>query len=257
MIRKLCFAGLIGFVGVVCLCSQAPIDAQGKKDDLAKQVQQLQKAVKERDQTILKLETQLQKLRLDDIKDDGKISQLQQRIKQLEGDLKGKKADKTTAQYKKDLDAANQAIKEKDQLIATLQSKAPTATADLSKEVIKLRKTVRELEVAKKAPFAHASILKLKKVDDEQVKKIYEEANKSLAKIAGVRSILVGRPVENGTPEFAQKGYQLGVVVLLDDADALRKYLDDPLHKQFNDKMADYWERPLVYDFQRDLDEAK
>lgn len=259
MIRKLYFAGLLALAGLVYLCSQEPIDAQGKKDDPAKQVQQLQKAVKERDQTILKLEAQLQKLKLDDIKGDGQVAQLQQRVKQLESELKKKKpgpTDKTALQYKKELDAANQSIKDKDQLIAALQSKAPTATSELSKEVVKLRKTVRELEAAKKAPFAHASILKLKKADDAQVKAIYDEANKSLAKIAGVRSILVGKPVENGSPT-AQTGYQLGVVILLDDADALQKFLDDPLHKQFNDRMADLWERPIVYDFQRDVEALK
>jgi len=259
MFRKLCFTVFIAIAGAVGLCSQGSIDAQGKKDDPPKQVQQLQKAIKERDQTILKLEAQIQKLKLGDVKGDGQVAQLQQRVKQLEAELKKKKtgpADKTAAKYKNELDAAHQAIKERDQLIATLQAKAPTATAELSKEVVELRKTVRELEAAKKAPFAHASILKLKKADDAHVKTIYAEANKSLAKIAGVRSILVGKPAENGSPT-AQTAYQLGVVILLDDAEALQKFLDDPLHKQFNDKMADLWERPIVYDFQRDLEAMK
>ena len=55
-----------------------------------------------------------------------------------------------------------------------------------------------------------------------------------------------------GTPELAQKGYQLGIVVLLEDPDTLTKFLEDPLHKQFTDKLADYWERPVVYDFVRE-----
>jgi septal ring factor EnvC (AmiA/AmiB activator) len=238
---------------ILLLCWQCPLEAQGKKDDLAKQIQQLQKAVKERDQTISKLETQIQKLRLGNIKDDGKITQLQVRVKQLENELKTKKAgaiDK--GQLRKDLDAAHQSIKEKDQLIATLQNKAPKATAELAKEVTQLRQTVRDLDAAKKAPLAHAMILKLKKYDDTEVKQIYENAATNLAKIDGVRNILVGTPVESDSGAPARNSYHLGVIIFLDHVDALGKLRDDPLYKQFAERITEKWERPVVFEFQRD-----
>jgi predicted RNase H-like nuclease (RuvC/YqgF family) len=260
MARNLGLCVLVVLIGVVLLCSHAPTAAQGKKDDPAKTIQMLRLQLKERDQQILKLETQIQKLKLGDIKDDGKIAQLQQRIKQLEGELKGKtpaKGEKTAGQLKKELDAANLSIKEKDQLIASLQQKAPKATAELSKEVESLRKSVKDLEALKKAPFVHAMILKLKKVDEAQVKIVHDEAMKTLAKIPSVRGVWVGKRAEYGTPELAQTGFQLGVVVLLDDAEALQKFLDDPMHKQFSDRLADLWERPIVYDILRDPDAKK
>jgi len=257
MSRKLWLAGACIFAGMVVLCSQTPSPGMGKKDDLAKQNQQLKKALAERDQQINQLEAQVQKLKANDAKDDAKIAQLNLRVKQLEAELKGKKGEKNAAKLKTDLDAANQTIRDKDAVIASLQSKAPTAVADLTKENSALRKTIRDLQAVKKAPFVHTVILKIKTVDDAEIKKVQEEAGKTLAKITVVRSVYIGKPVENGTPELAQKGYQLGVVVLLDDADALQKFLDDTLHKQFMDTMGSYWERPLVYDFQRDPEEPK
>jgi uncharacterized small protein (DUF1192 family) len=257
MIRKLGAAGFCLLVGMMLFWSQAPTPAQGKKDDQAKQIQQLKKQLADRDQQIQKLEAQISKLKINDAKDDGKIALLQQRIKQLEADLKNKKPDKSATQLRKDLDAANLSIKDKDAQIAALQDKAPKATAELSKEITKLRGRVRELEAVKKAPLVHSVILKLKKADPEQVKIISEEANKTLAKIEGVRGMWIGKPAENATPELAQKGYQLGLVVLLDDSDALQKFLEDPLHKQFNDKMGTLWDRPVVYDIQREVEEPK
>lgn len=251
MKRKLFLIALCGFVGAILLLVQAPSDAQGKKDDLAKQIAKLQMQLKDKEQTINKLEAQIQKLRLNDAKDDGKIALLNQRIKQLEADAK-KKPDKTATQLRKDLDAANQSITEKDQLIATLQQKSPKATADLSKENEKLRQSVRDLEAVKKAPFIHTKILKLKTSDEEQVKIVSEEAVKTIAKIDGVRGVWIGKPAEKGTPELAQTGFSIGVVILLDDQEALQKFLDDPLHKQFSDKLTDAWERPVIYDIQRD-----
>jgi hypothetical protein len=230
MIRKLCMAAACGLVGVMLVCSEAPIEAQGKKDDQAKQIQLLKKNVAERDQIIAKLRADFDAYKL---KNPG------------------------APKLQKDLDAARQSIKDKDAQIATLQDKSPTAVADLTKENSALRRRVADLGAIKKAPFVHTVILKLKKADDAQVKQVYDEVAKTLVKIDGVRNVYLGKPAENGTPALAQKGYQLGLVVLLDDADGLQKFLDDPLRKQFMDKMGDYWDRPLVYDFQRDMDEPK
>ncbi len=232
MIRKLCVAGLCVLAGVALLCSQAPTIAQ-PKDEVAK----LKKTIAERDKTIAGLQAQNQKLKQDADANKKKVAH----------------ADK----LQRDLDAANQSLKDKDVQIAALRDKSPKSTAELSTENIRLRRNIRDLEAVKKAPFVHTVILKLKKTDDDKVKAIADEAGKTLAKIEGVRGVWVGKPAEDGTPELAQKGYHLGVVVLLDDASALKKFLDDPLHMQFNDKMGSLWEPPVVYDIQRDLEEPK
>ena len=229
MIRKCCLVGGCGLACVLLLCSQGPTPAKDKKEDLKKEVAQLKKTLADRDQQITTLQGQLQKAK---------------------DDLAAAKK-KNPAKLQKDLDAANQSLKDKDETIAALQK------SDQSKEVVRLRKDLRTLEALKKAPFVHATILKMKKMDDEQVKMVTDEAGKTLAKIDGVRGFWIGKPAENGTPELAQKGYQLGIVVLLDDADALQKFLEDPLHKQFTDKMTSQWDRPVVYDIQRDMDEPK
>ena len=259
MIRKLCLAGLFVLAGVLLLSSQTPTPAKDKKEDLKKQVADLKKTLAERDQHIKNLEAQIVKLKIADAKDDAKIVFLQQRIKQLENDLKNKKGgpDKNAAKLRRDLDAANQTIRDRDDTIAYLKDTSPKKTSELTSELIKLRKAARDFETLKKAPFAHTKILKLKKIDDEQVKAIYDEANKTLGKIDGVLGVWIGKRAENGTPELAQKGYQLGLVVLLDDAESLQRFLDDPLHKQFTDRMGSLWERPLVYDIQRDAPAPK
>jgi predicted RNase H-like nuclease (RuvC/YqgF family) len=216
MFRKLVvFLGCAAIVAFL-LCRQTPIEAQGKKDDQAKQIQQLKKSLQEKENQINKLELQVQKQKLDY--------------------EYYKKKNPGAPKLQKDLDKANQTIKDKDAVIATLQKPTSQATKDLTIENEALRRKVRELEAFKTVAL---------------------EADKTLAKISGVRAVWLGKPAEYGTPDFAQKGYQLGIVVLLDDADALQKFLDDPLHKKFNDKMGETWERPVIYDFQRDGEMAK
>ncbi|MBI1832144.1 MAG: Dabb family protein [Planctomycetes bacterium] len=236
MLLRSCLIGLGLVIFAAILGGQAQAPAQSK-DELARQVQQLKKSLAERDKHVSSLQSQNQKLKQD-------------------FDAY-KKKNPGSSKLQKDLDAANQSIKDKDAQIATLQDKTPKATAELSREIIRLRRTIRELESATKAPLVHTVILKLKKLDDTSVKTIYDEAGKTLAKIEGVRNVWIGKPAENATPELAQKGYQLGIVVALDDADALQKFLDDPLHKQFTERMGTLWERPVVYDLQRDTDDSK
>src|SRR5690349_17483298 len=106
MIRYLCGAGVCLLVGVLLLSSQMPGEAQGKKDDLAKQIAQLKKTLAERELHIQKTDAQLTKVR---------------------GDYdayKTKNPGNSTLQ--KNLDKANQAIKDKDAQIASLQQNSAT-----------------------------------------------------------------------------------------------------------------------------------
>jgi uncharacterized coiled-coil protein SlyX len=163
-------------------------------------------------------------------------------------DLKKKVSDRDTTitQLNTKVTTNTASLKDKDTQIKTLTDQTDT-----------MQKRLKVLEALKKAPYLHTVVLKLKKPDDAQVQRVYDEAFKTIAKIKGVRGMFIAKPADDDTPELAQKGYQLGLIVLLDDADALKSYLDDPLHQQFVDKMGEYWDKPIVYDLQRDLDAEK
>lgn len=163
-------------------------------------------------------------------------------------DLKKKVSDRdaTITSLKATATTNAASLKDKDAQIKTLSDQNDT-----------MQKRLKVLEALKKAPYLHIVILTLKQSDDAQVQRVYDEAYKTIAKIKGVRGMFIAKPADDDTPELAQKDYHLGLIVLLDNADGLKSYLDDPLHKQFTDKMGDYWEKPVVYDVQRDLDAEK
>ena len=130
MLRKLCGVIFCAMIGAFLLCGQTPSEAQGKKDDQAKQIQQLKKQLQEKDQQILNLESKLQKQKLD-------------------YDYY-KKKNPGAPKLQKDLDKANQTIRDKDATIATLQQPAPQAIKDLTKENSALRSRLRDLEPSRK-----------------------------------------------------------------------------------------------------------
>ncbi len=141
-----------------------------------------------------------------------------------------------------------------DKTIKDLKSKL----ADKEQAINGLKKTIRDLALIKNAPYVHTVVLKMKKDEDsEQIKLATNAAAKTLAKITGVRHLWIGRRAEVGSPGEMDKDYQVEVVVLFDDSDGLKKFLDDPLCKQFNDRVADYWNDPAVYDILRDPDTVK
>ena len=158
-------------------------------------------------------------------------------------------------------------VADRDQTITQLNSTITTNTGTIKDKTSQIKtltdqntaqtKRLKTLDNIKKAAYLHATILKLKKSDDAQVKKVYDQAFKTIAKIDGVRAMWIAKPADDDISEGAQKDYQLGLIVMLDDGDALKSYLDDPLYKKFTDKMGDDWEKPVVYDMMRDLDAEK
>lgn len=113
----------------------------------------------------------------------------------------------------------------------------PTATADTKAD-------------AKQPNYVHVVIFNLKKdAPKGEDKAIIEDTHELLAKIPSVKGIRVGAPAEKGTPDLASKDYQLGLVVLVDDFDGLKAYLDHPLHLKFVEKHLKHLEKPVVYDF--------
>jgi hypothetical protein len=101
------------------------------------------------------------------------------------------------------------------------------------------------------APFVHVVVFHLKKdAPKEAAEGLITDSHLLLAKIPAVRKLWVGRPAEKATP-IAKKDYQVGLLVLFDNAAGLNEYLEHPLHIEFLNKDAKLWDekRINVYDF--------
>jgi hypothetical protein len=130
-------------------------------------------------------------------------------------------------------------------LIGALASDCPAAPVKSAAK--------EEKPAAKEAPFVHIVIFRLKKDAPEgEVDALIADCNEMLSKIPSVKGIKVGRPAEKATPGVAKKDYQVGLLVLLDDADGLKTYLDHEQHVKFVEKHGKYFimEKLDVFDFQ-------
>lgn len=100
------------------------------------------------------------------------------------------------------------------------------------------------------APYVHCVIFYLKKdAPKDTAKALAADAHELLAKIPTVRSIKIGPPADKATPKFAINDYQVGLLVLLDNFDGLKTYLDHPLHLKYVEKHEKHLDKILVYDF--------
>ena len=103
-----------------------------------------------------------------------------------------------------------------------------------------------------KAPYAHVVIFRMKKdAPKDAVEKAIADCHEYLAKIRAVRSVRAGRPAEKGTPDVPKMEYDFALLVLVENADGLEKYLKDPLHLKFVDKHGPFFdmEKLQVFDF--------
>jgi hypothetical protein len=73
----------------------------------------------------------------------------------------------------------------------------------------------------------------------------------SLSKIKSVRGLWFGTPALYSTPDVAAMDYDVGITVLFDDSDGLKSYLTDPIHQKFADNHLQYWQTPVVFDYQK------
>jgi hypothetical protein len=104
-----------------------------------------------------------------------------------------------------------------------------------------------------KAPFVHAVVFYLKKdAPKGEVDALIADAHKMLAKIKSVRGLWAGRPAakDQATP-ISKHDYDVGLLVLFDDADGLQKYLKDELHLEFVKKHVKFVDEKklTVFDF--------
>jgi hypothetical protein len=79
---------------------------------------------------------------------------------------------------------------------------------------------------------------------------IVADCHEMLAKIPTVRHLKAGRPLESA-PRPAKKDFAVALVILFDDAEGLKTYLDHPLHKGFVAKHGKHLDlaKLVGYDF--------
>lgn len=100
------------------------------------------------------------------------------------------------------------------------------------------------------APYVHAVIFYLKKdAPKDEAKALIADASELLAKIPTVRLVKAGVPADKATPKVAVTDYQVGLLVLFDNYDGLKTYLDHPLHTKYVEKHEKHIDKVLVYDF--------
>src|SRR5262249_51172540 len=115
-----------------------------------------------------------------------------------------------------------------------------------------LRAEPGQAATAQAAPYVHTVIFHVKKdAPAGEAQALIAGAHELLSKIPSVRSLRIGRPADRGTPDLAKKDFQVGLLVLFDDFDGLKAYLDHPLHLQYVERHLKHvdTEKLLVYDF--------
>lgn len=103
-----------------------------------------------------------------------------------------------------------------------------------------------------KAPYAHVVIFHLKKdAPENAAQAMIEDCHGMLAKIPTVRELRVGRPAAKAT-DVSKKDYHVGLMILFDDYDGLKTYIDHPQHVKFVEKHLKHidGDKLGVYDFQ-------
>src|SRR5262245_17197003 len=89
-------------------------------------------------------------------------------------------------------------------------------------------------KVQNSPPYVHSVIFYLNKdVPKGTLETLVSDSHKLLAKIPSVRGLWAGRPAEKATPKYAATDYQMGLLVLFDDYNGLKTYLDHDLHTQY------------------------
>jgi hypothetical protein len=107
------------------------------------------------------------------------------------------------------------------------------------------------------APYAHVVIFRMKEdAPKDAVEKAIADCRELLAKVPSVRSVRAGRPADKGTPDVPKAQYDFALLVLFEDGDGLREYINHPLHLKFVRKHGPNFnmEKLQVFDF---LDQSK
>jgi len=123
---------------------------------------------------------------------------------------------------------------------------------DRPQEAVQAAEKEEKSPATKSAPFVHAVIFHLKKDAPEgTTEAILKDVRELLATIPSVREVKAGRPAVKETPDNAKTDFQIGLLVLVDDLDGLKTYIEHPKHKEFVAKHGKFLDRDklLVFDF--------
>jgi len=100
-------------------------------------------------------------------------------------------------------------------------------------------------------PYVHTVVFYMKKdTPPAKVEAMIADCHSVLAKIPTVRSLWVGRPAAKGSPEVAIKDYNVALVILFDNYDGLKTYIDHPSHVKLVETYSPSFDKVLVYDFE-------
>jgi len=119
------------------------------------------------------------------------------------------------------------------------------------------RADAAEGKAAAKPAFTHVVVFYLTKdAPKEEADALIADCHDLLARISTVRELKAGKPSDKGAPMVSRTDYHVGLLVLFDNADGMKAYLDDKLHQDFITKHGKYIDRDklIVLDFQ---DQAK
>lgn len=107
-------------------------------------------------------------------------------------------------------------------------------------------------EPSKKGGYVHVVVFKMKKdAPSGAVSAAIADCHKMLAHIPSVRRVRAGRPAEKGTPDLARKDYDFALLIMVDDEEGLKSYLEHPTHLSFVEKHGKFFDMSelKVFDF--------
>jgi hypothetical protein len=80
---------------------------------------------------------------------------------------------------------------------------------------------------------------------------VLADVYKHLTRIPSVRVLRAGRPAVKDSKDYVQRDYAIGLLILANDHDGLKEYLDHPLHREFVERNRRYIDfgRLRVFDF--------
>ncbi|GBD35354.1 hypothetical protein HRbin36_00466 [bacterium HR36] len=149
-------------------------------------------------------------------------------------------------QVQQEVARLRQELAEREQTLARLRKQqAADKTEDKRQE-----DEMKKLRGIVQAPYVHVVLFYLKSdAPNNHADTLVQDCQQLLGKIPSVRHVWAGPPAKQATPEVAQQDFQVGLVVLFDNYDDLKKYLDHPLHNKFVAKHNRYLQRVIVHDF--------
>ncbi len=95
--------------------------------------------------------------------------------------------------------------------------------------------------------LVHSVYFWLKEGLSDEERASFRRGVESLNGIEEVKAMYVGTPAPTDRP-VVDRSYSVALTVVLDDMNAHDAYQVHPLHKEFLDQFAAYWDKVVIYD---------